>query len=119
MSTTRCSEGPATELADRLEHGIERLLASESLDALAVRDAHLGPRGGDLSPELLHQRGLADARLTGDEDDLELSRARVAHALPELGESGRAPHEAGLRRRYRRERGESETATSASLATKR
>ena len=38
----RCSERPATELADRLEHGIERLLASESLDALAVRDAYLG-----------------------------------------------------------------------------
>src|SRR4030095_3031273 len=89
---------------------IKRLLASESLDALAVREPYVGPGSGDLPPELLHQRRLADARLTSDEDDLELSRARAPHALPQLGESGSATHEAGFhrlrwRRRRRRRRG--------------
>ena len=78
----RGADGATTELTDRLEHRIERLLGPKSLDALPVRDAHRWTRGVDLSLELFRQRRLADAGLTRDEDDLRLPGTRAFACRP-------------------------------------
>jgi hypothetical protein len=77
------SPGSPTELPERLQHRVVGLPASVALDTLAARDAT--PHGGcSLALELVDEGGLADAGLSGDEDELTL----VPQGLPQRGVQG-------------------------------
>ena len=88
---------PPAELAQRLQDRQVRFPVPIGLDTLAVRHPHGGPRRG-LRGKRLHDGGLADARLSGDQDHLPdpLLRLRqgpvelLQHRLP-LDEQGRGP----------------------------
>ena len=63
------ARAPAAEPGESVQHGQIRLARPVRLDALPLRDPH-ARIGGDALEEGLDDRGLADARLAGQERDL-------------------------------------------------
>ena len=74
----------AGQLAEGFEYRIVGLLAAETLDALSARNPHAR---SDRSPlmEDVHERGLANARLSGDEDHLPSTAQRIIESTVERG----------------------------------
>src|ERR1700722_2093503 len=83
----------ATQSSQRIEHRTVGFLASISFDALTVRDVNGSLAKRDLALEFLGQRGLADTRLAGDEDDLSLATDGAQPRLTQHLERTAAAHQ--------------------------
>jgi len=92
--------GAPAETVDRLEQRQIGLARAVLRWALTARDPHLA-RGADLAQEDVDQRGLADARLAGDEEHLAPPVARRREGRAQLGERRLAPTVAPEALRYR------------------
>src|SRR5262249_3420494 len=89
------------EAGHRLEHRHVRFARAVGLDALPAPDPQIV--AGALGEERLDQRGLADARLPGDEDDLARAVPDVAQPRVKRRQLLVAPNECGSRRPHGRE----------------
>src|SRR5262249_19520252 len=92
--------GVTAETAERLEDRQIRLAGAVVLHALAPTDAQRRP-GGDLREERIHERGLADSRLAGDEDELPPPIQRSPEPVVKPGDLGVPADERGARGRSR------------------
>ena len=73
---------------ERLQHGHVGLALSVLLDALAVQDMEVGTPHRRGAEELFQERGLADAGLARDEDELTLTLAGHPETLVEAAQLG-------------------------------
>jgi hypothetical protein len=87
----------AAQSSERLEHRTVGFLASNPFDALTVRDVNRPLARRDLALEFLNQRGLSDAHLPVDKDDLSLATEGALPGLAQHLKRAPTPYE-GLRR---------------------
>jgi hypothetical protein len=87
----------ATQSSERLKHRTVGFLAPNPFDALTVRDVNRPLACRDLALEFLNQRGLSDAHLPVDKDDLSLATEGTLPRLAQQPKRVPTPYE-GLRR---------------------
>ena len=84
--------GRPPQSTERLQHRQIRLAGAVLFDALPARDANR-PVAADPRQERLHQRGLADPRLAGDEHELPLAVRRAVQRCVEPRDFGLPPRQ--------------------------
>ena len=89
--------GSSREMVESREHGQVRLARPEMLDALALSDPATAS-AGHLSQKRRDQRRFADARLSGQEDQLAISSECLLQARTESADLRLAPDEASAGR---------------------
>jgi hypothetical protein len=94
----------AAQLADCFQHRIIGFSTAISFDTLSAGNAEPGHRGARLNLKRVGDRGLADPRFPGNENDLSIPEHRTAQGIGQFAQGSRPPHQTGARGSIRRRR---------------